>query len=70
MDDLRKLAEEKNIRDARKLYKYAQSKGYSVTVKDAAEALKDSVQRQVLSNGPRYKGHFASVGPGKDLQYN
>ena len=68
MDDLRKLAEDKNIRDARKLYQYAQSKGYSVSVKDAAEALKHSVQRQVLSNGPRYKGHFASVGPGKDLQ--
>ena len=70
VDELRQLALDMNIRDARKLYQMAQSREVrDITMKMATEALKDSVQRQVLGNpGAGYNGHFASTGPGRDLQ--
>ena len=66
---LKDLANDKNIRDARKLYQYARALGMNfVTQKMAVEALKDSVQRQVLAPAPSGKGHFASSRPGQDIQ--
>ena len=68
MEDLRALAENKNIRDPRKLYQYARSQGQEVTVKQATEALRNSTSRQLLAPPTRYQGHFASSGPGDSLQ--
>jgi hypothetical protein len=70
---LRDLGNQHNIRDARKLYQLAQQKGHvtgrnGITQADAVEALKTSVQRQLLAPKPRYRGHFASSAPQKDLQ--
>jgi len=66
---LKDLANEKNIRDARKLYLYARAQGMSyVTQKMAEAALKDSVQRQILAPAPSGRGHFASSRPGADVQ--
>ena len=66
---LKDLADDKNIRDARKLYQYARAQGMDfVTQKMAVAALKDSVQRQVLAPAPSGKGHFASSRPGQDIQ--
>ena len=63
------LANEKNIRDARKLYLYARAQGMNyVTQAMAVAALKDSVQRQILAPAPNGRGHFASSRPGQDLQ--
>ncbi len=45
---LKDLASDKNIRDSRKLYQFARSKGLYVTSDLADKALKDSVPRQVL----------------------
>ena len=50
---LRELANDKNIRDSRKLYQYAKAKGMDfVTSGMAVAALIDSVQRQVLAPAP------------------
>jgi hypothetical protein len=65
---LKDIAYDKNIRDARKLYQYALSKGQYITADLAQEALKDSVQRQVLAPPPYGRGHFASSRPGQDIQ--
>ena len=66
---LRDLANDKNIRDSRKLYQYAKAKGLEfVTQGMAVAALKDSVQRQVLAPAPSGRGHFASSRPGQDIQ--
>ena len=66
---LRDLANDKNIRDARKLYQYARAKGMNfVTQGMAVAALKDSIQRQVLAPAPSGRGHFASSRPGQDIQ--
>ncbi len=48
-EQLKALAEDKNIRDSRKLYQYARAKGMDITQAMASAALKDSVQRQVLA---------------------
>ena len=66
---LRDLANDKNIRDSRKLYQCAKAKGLEfVTQGMAVAALKDSVQRQVLAPAPSGRGHFASSRPGQDRQ--
>ena len=68
-NSLKDLANDKNIRDARKLYQYAKAQGMNfVTQKMAMAALKGSVQRQVLAPAPSGKGHFASSKPGPDIQ--
>ena len=66
--DLKQLAEDKNIRDPRKLYQYAQSQGIKVSQKDAAQALRDSTSRQLLAPPVRYQGHFAASSPGDQIQ--
>ena len=69
LQQLKDLANDKNIRDSRKLYQYAQAKGLGfVTQKLATEALRDSVARQVLAPPPSGRGHFASSRPGQDIQ--
>ena len=66
---LRELANDKNLRDARKLYQYAKAKGMDfVTQAMTIAALKDSVQRQILAPAPSGRGHFASSRPGQDIQ--
>ena len=63
---MRLLASDLNIRDARKLYQVAKGREYrDITQKMAAEALRSSVQRQVLAPPTRYRGHYAAVGPGE-----
>ena len=69
LEELRQLAQDKNIRDARKLYQFAKTKEIrDVTQAMAAKALESSVARQVLAPPPRYQGHFASSRPGQDIQ--
>jgi len=68
MEELRALADDKNIRDPRKLYQYARSKGQDVTAKQAAEALRTSTARQLLAPPTRPQGHFAASGPGSAIQ--
>jgi hypothetical protein len=47
---LRELARDKNLRDARKLHLLARSKGTGyVSQHNAATALRDSIQRQILA---------------------
>ena len=66
---LRDLANDKNIRESRKLYQYAKAKGMDfVTQGMTVAALKDSVQRQILAPAPSGRGHFASSRPGQDIQ--
>ena len=66
VEELRLLASDLNIRDARKLYQVAKGREYrDITQKMAAEALRSSVQRQVLAPPTRYRGHYAAVGPGE-----
>ena len=67
--ELRELAHDKNIRDARKLYQYAKTKEIrDVTQAMAAQALESSVAKQILAPPPKYQGHFASSRPGQDIQ--
>ena len=69
IQQLKDLANDKNIRDSRKLYQYARAKGMDfVTQGMTVAALKDSVQRQVLAPAPSGRGHFASSRPGQDIQ--
>ena len=69
LEELRALAENRNIRDARKLYQLAKAQEMrGVTQALASEALKGSIPRQVLAPPPRSAGHFASSRPGQDIQ--
>ena len=69
IEELRQLAYDKNIRDARKLYQYAKTLEIrDVTMALASKALESQVARQVLAPPPRYQGHFASSRPGQDIQ--
>ena len=65
---LKELANNKNIRDSRKLYQYAKARGMDfVTQAMAVAALRDSIQRQILAPAPSGRGHFASSRPGQDI---
>jgi hypothetical protein len=69
LEELRQIAHDKNIRDARKLYQYAKTLEIrEVTQAMAATALESSIPRQVLAPPPKYAGHFASSRPGQDIQ--
>ena len=69
IEELRQLALDKNIRDARKLYQVAKIQEIrDVTQAMASKALESSVARQVLAPPPKYQGHFASSRPGQDIQ--
>ena len=69
IEELRHLAHDKNIRDARKLYQYAKTLEIrDITQAIAAKALESSIPRQVLAPPPRYSGQFASSRPGQDIQ--
>jgi hypothetical protein len=69
LEELRALANDRNIRDARKLYQTAKLlEMRDVTQALATEALSSSVARQVLAPPPRSVGHFASSRPGQDIQ--
>ena len=61
LEELRALAKDRNIRDARKLYQMAKAQEMrDVTQALAKEALESLVARQVLAPPPRSAGHFAS----------
>jgi hypothetical protein len=68
MEALRALADEKNIRDVRKLYQFARGWGEEVTMKQAAEALRTSTQRELLAPPAKALGHFAATRPGDQIQ--
>ena len=69
IEELRQLALDKNIRDARKLYQVAKIQEIrDVTQAMASKALESSVARQVLAPPSKYQGHFASSRPGQDIQ--
>jgi hypothetical protein len=69
LEELRALADSRNIRDARKLYQTAKAQEMrGVTQALATEALSSSVARQILAPPPRSAGHFASSRPGQDIQ--
>jgi hypothetical protein len=61
LEELRALADSRNIRDARKLYQTAKAQ----EMRGVTQALAtDSVARQVLAPPPRSASHFASSRPG------
>ena len=69
LEELRALADSRNIRDARKLYQLAKAQEMrGVTQALATEALSSLVARQILAPPPRSAGHFASSRPGQDIQ--
>ena len=70
MEALRALADEKNIRDPRMLYRFARGQGNNeVTVRQATKALRNSPQRELLAPQRQlYKGHFAASRPGDAIQ--
>jgi negative regulator of sigma E activity len=69
LEELRALADNRNIRDARKLYQLAKAQEMrGVTQALATEALSSSVARQILAPPTRSAGHFASSRPGQDIQ--
>ena len=68
MEALRALADEKNIRDVRKLYQFARGRGEEVTMTQAAEALRTSTQRELLAPPAKALGHFAATRPGDQIQ--
>ena len=67
--ELQQLAEELNIRDARKLYQAAARREYrGVSLQQDREALKGDVARQVLAPKPRSLGKSGASAPDKILQ--
>ena len=68
MEELRALAQDKNIRDSRKSYQFARGQGQEITMKQAAEALRSSTSRQLLAPPTRYQGHFAASSPGDQIE--
>ena len=68
MEALKDLAKQLYIRDPRKLFVAAKSRGLEVTTKSATEALKTNIAKQVLSMKPRALGKTAATGPEKTFQ--
>ena len=69
IDALRELADELNIRDARKLVAAARRREFrDVTEPLARQALRKDVARQVLAPPPRSTGKSAAEGPDKRFQ--
>ena len=68
MEALRDLADDFNVRDARKLYRLARQRDLDVTQAMAFEALKADVARQVQAPRPRALGKSAAEGPNDRLQ--
>ena len=70
IENLKLLANEYNIRSAAKLRQQAQLEGVSVTLREAAEALKTDLARQVFAPKPRSLGKSAAEGPNDRLQFD
>ena len=68
VENLRALADEFNIRSAAKLRKQALLEGVKVTLREAEEALKTDLARQVFAPKPRSLGKSAAEGPNDRLQ--
>ena len=64
----KKLADDFNVRDPRKLYQLARQRDLDVTQAMAFEALKADVGRQVQAPRPRALGKSAAEGPNDRLQ--
>ena len=70
VEALKALADEYNIRSAPKLRQQALLEGVNVTIREAQEALKTDVARQVFAPKPRSLGKSAAEGPNDRLQFD
>ena len=68
IENLKQLAAEFSIRSAEKLRKQALLEGTKVTRREAEEALKTDLARQVFAPKPRSLGKSAAEGPNDRLQ--
>lgn len=70
VEALKALAGEYNIRTAPKLQQQSLLEGVRVTLKEAQEALRVDLPRQVLAPKPRSLGKSAAEGPNERLQFD
>ena len=70
IENLRQLASEFSIRSAAKLRKQALLEGVKVTLREAEEALKTDLAKQVFAPKPRSLGKSAAEGPNDRLQFD
>ena len=70
IENLKQLADEYSIRSAAKLRKQALLEGVNVTLKEAAEALRTDLAKQVFAPKPRSLGKSAAEGPNDRLQFD
>ena len=67
IDGLKALADEYSIRSPAKLQKQALLEGVRVSIREAQEALKNDLGRQVFGPPPRSRGKSAAEGPNDRL---
>jgi hypothetical protein len=70
IENLKQLAAEFSIRSAEKLRKQALLEGTKVTRREAEEALKTDLAKQVFAPKPRSLGKSAAEGPNNRLQFD
>ena len=70
IENLKQLAAEFSIRSAEKLRKQALLEGTKVTRREAEEALKTDLARQVFAAKPKSLGKSAAEGPNDRLQFD
>ena len=70
IENFKQLAAEYSIRSAAKLRKQALLEGTKVTLREAAEALKTDLAKQVFAPKPRSLGKSAAEGPSDRLQFD
>ena len=70
IENLKQLADEYSIRSAAKLRKQALLEGVKVTLREAEEALKTDLAKQVFAPKPRSLGKSAVEGPNDRLQFD
>ena len=70
IENLKALADEYSIRSAAKLRKQALLEGVRVSIREAQEALKTDLGRQVFGPKPRSRGKSAAEGANDPLQFD
>ena len=68
IDGLKALADEYSIRSPAKLQRQAVIEGVRVSIREATEALKNDLGRQVFGPKPRSRGKSAAEGPNDRLR--
>ena len=70
IENLKALADEYSIRSPAKLQKQAPLEGVRVSIREAQEALKTDLGRQVFGPKPRSRGKSAAEGPNDRLGFH